>query len=267
MKKITVIPNKIKDVGYENTKKLIALLEKYDCETEIIYDSNEGPYIDSVSDLYIVLGGDGSIMRAAHGAVRRDIPILGVNLGRVGYMAEIEPTELGLLDNYFKGIYTVEERMMLEITAPDGSVHNALNDAVISNGSISKMISLALISSDKSLVNYRADGLIIATPTGSTAYSLAAGGPIVDPSLKCMLVTPVCSHSLTSKPLIFNDNCVLEIRNDNDSATPVYLAVDGAQNLKIESGQTVRVKRSDKATKLLKLKQESFYEKLAKKMN
>ena len=169
------------------------------------------------ADILIVLGGDGSILEAARRAAQRGTPILGINLGRLGYMAELEMGDLDELDRLFTGDYHIDARSMLRVELLSGneikSFCYALNDAVISNGSVSRMIDLELSEGGALVTTYRADGLIIATPTGSTAYSMSAGGAIVDPRVSCFCATPICPHSFIARPLIFSDDAVLEVRN------------------------------------------------------
>lgn len=263
--KIVVIPNKQKDKDLIYTNKLTELLDRYDCSYTICPDDGASASVDA--DLYVVLGGDGSIMRASHKAARCGIPILSVNLGRMGYMAELEKDEIHLINAYFSGEYSIEERMMLSVQTPDGAEHIALNDVVLSNGRVSKMISFSLYSNGQHLSRYNADGIIIATPTGSTAYSMAAGGPVVDPSVECIIATPVCAHSLNSRPVIFSGESELMIKNETDRDIPMFITVDGGDNLEIKYGDSVIVKRSSISTKLIRIKDECFYRTLGKKMN
>lgn len=263
--KVVVIPNKQKDNELIYTKKLTKLLDGYSCTYTVYQDNGISPSEDA--DLYIVLGGDGSIMRASHSAAKLGIPILSVNLGRMGYMAELEKDELHLIDSYFSGDYHIEERMMLSVTTPDSEEHIALNDAVLSNGRVSKMVSFSLYSNGQFLSRYNADGIIISTPTGSTAYSMSAGGPVVDPSVECLIATPVCPHSLNSRPVIFSGETELMIKNETDRDIPMFITVDGGDNLEIGYGESVSIKRSAITTKLVRIKDECFYRTLSKKMN
>lgn len=222
------------------------------------------------ADILIVLGGDGSILEAARRAVHRGTPILGINLGRLGYMAELEMSELDQLGKLFSKEFYLEKRAMLRVELYSGgdlkSFSYALNDAVISNGSISRIVDLELLQNGSLVTRYRADGLIIATPTGSTAYSLSAGGAIVDPSVRCVCVTPISPHSLTARPLIFSENSVLEIRNTCVREKMLYLTVDGRMNFELYRNQIVRVTKSKMETNLIRLKPSSFYNKLRQKM-
>ncbi len=222
------------------------------------------------ADVVVVLGGDGSILEAARKASARGKPILGINLGRLGYMSGLEMNEIDRLHELFTGNYTVERRSMLKIELfSEGELKSfcyALNEAVISNGSISRIIDLELSENGNPVVNYRADGLIIATPTGSTAYSMSAGGSVVDPTVPCVCVTPICPHSFGARPSIFSDQSVLEVKNICVREKMLYLTVDGRMNFEFYRNQVVRITKADMETELIRFKKESFYQKLCKKM-
>ncbi len=223
-------------------------------------------------DLIIVLGGDGSILSAARYCLSSGIPILGMNLGRLGYMAEMESDEIEMLAKLFEGSYRIEEREMLDVSVLRGGEKmvnraSALNDAVISNGSIARMIDLELSEGNVPVATYRADGLIFATPTGSTAYSMSAGGPVIDPKMKCICVTPICSHSLAARPIVFSADSVLCVKNVCEREKSLFLTLDGKMNFEIFKGDTVRIMRSSSRAKLVKLKERGFYDTLNSKMN
>ena len=223
------------------------------------------------ANILVVMGGDGTILEAARRAAQRGTPILGINLGRLGYMAELEPGELDQLSRLVTGDYELETRSMLRVELYAGnelrSFCYALNDAVISNGSVSRMIELELSEGGVPVTTYRADGLIIATPTGSTAYSMSAGGALVDPRVPCFCVTPICPHSFIARPMIFSDRSVLEVRNVCAREKMLYLTVDGRMNFELYRNQVVRVTKSNLQTNLIRLKSYSFYRKLRQKMN
>ena len=263
--KVVVIPNLQKDKELVYTSKLMQILSGYDCESIIAYDDGQELCYDA--DLYVVLGGDGSIMRVSRTAARHSIPILGINLGRVGYMAELEKDELHLIDSFFSGDYSIEHRMMLSVLTPDGVEHTALNDAVLSNGRVSKMVTFSMYNDGRFVSDYNADGIIISTPTGSTAYSMSAGGPVVDPLLECIIATPVCPHSLTSRPLVFSKHSVLELKNETDRDIPMFVTLDGGDNMEIEYGQSIVIRSSALSTRLVRIKNEGFYSTLGKKLN
>ena len=245
------------------------LMRMHKNREEFCYLPIESVYAEA--DVIIVLGGDGTILETARRAAQRGTPILGINLGRLGYMAELELNELELLDALFTGEYRLEERSMLrvELLSAGGELRSfchALNDAVISNGSMPRMITLELLESGESVTVYRADGLIVATPTGSTAYSMSAGGAIVDPRTPCVCVTPICPHSFVARPLIFSDDSTLEIRNICTREKQLYLTVDGRLNFEFYPNQLVRVTKSSMTTRLIRIKKCGFFRKLRQKM-
>lgn len=229
------------------------------------------------ADMVIVLGGDGTILEAARRAAQRQTPILGINLGRVGYMAELEMSELSMLSRLFPSEdgaapdYEIERRSMLHVELLNTagvvrSVMYGLNDAVINNGSVARIVDIELYENGVPVTSYRADGLIVATPTGSTAYSMSAGGPVADPRVRCFCVTPICPHALAVRPLIFPDSAVLEIRNVCQREKMLFLTVDGRTNCELYRGETVRITRSALETSLVRLKDCGFYHRLRLKM-
>ena len=244
------------------------LMRAHKHRDEFVYMPLEAVY--SEADIIIVLGGDGTILEVARRAANRGTPILGINLGRLGYMAELEMSGLDGLDALFEGNYTLDRRSMLRVELFSGndlkSFCYALNDAVISNGSVSRIVDLELLQGGQHVANYRADGLIIATPTGSTAYSMSAGGAVVDPAVPCFCVTPICPHSFGARPLIFSDSTVLEVRNTCAREKMLYLTVDGRMNFELYRNQTVRITKSDLKTNLIRLTPSSFYSNLRAKM-
>jgi len=224
------------------------------------------------AEIVVVLGGDGSILEVVKSASPRGIPILGINLGRVGYMAELELSEIDKLADVVADKYTIDERAMLDIEINNISHDKvikalALNDAVLSNGSVARIVDIELYEEDKLITTYRADGLIVSTPTGSTAYSMSAGGPVAHPQLQCFCVTPVCPHSLMARPLIFPDSSALYLKNICQREKMLYLTVDGKSSYEIYRNDTVKITKSEVKTKLVRLKYSSFYDHLRIKMS
>ena len=222
------------------------------------------------SDLVIVIGGDGVMLEAARRATPCGIPILGINMGRIGYMTELEMNELDLLEKIFSEDFYLDERAMLKVEMRSNKGQSkfsayALNEAVIANGSTARIIDLELSDNGRLVSEYRADGLVIATPTGSTAYSLSAGGPIIDPKLSCFCVTPICPHSLVARPLIFPDTAILQIKNICVREKILHLTVDGKATFDLFLGDTVVVTKAAIKTKLLRIKDEDFYSKIRMK--
>lgn len=232
-----------------------------------IYSYKTPDAIYSEAELVIVIGGDGSMLEAARRAARVGIPVLGINMGRIGYMTELEMDELDMLDKVFSGDFTLDERAMLsvKIVSEKGQTRfraDALNEAVIANGSTARIIDVELYDGDELVSAYRADGLVVATPTGSTAYSLSAGGPIVDPRLSCICVTPVCPHSLLARPLVFPDTACLKVKNTCVREKVLHLTVDGRATFDMYYGDVAVITKSDMKAKLLRIKDEGFCSKI-----
>ena len=223
------------------------------------------------ADIIIVLGGDGTILDAARRCALHGKHLLGINLGHLGYMTELDMEDLSPLARVVSGDYLVDERAMLcvEVFNQSGGRKGesfALNDVVISNGSVARIVDLELYEGGRLVSGFRADGLIVATPTGSTAYSMSAGGPITDPQLPCFCVTPVCPHSLTARPMLFRDNAKLSIKNVCQREKMLFLTIDGRINFELYRGDTVQLTRSPLCTRLIRLQEDGFYAKLQEKM-
>lgn len=212
-------------------------------------------------DCAVTVGGDGTIIRSARLAARAGKSIIGVNLGRLGYVAELEASEISMLSKLLTEKFVTRERMILEVTVihEDGSTesHLAVNDAVISRGSLSRIIDLDVYVDEEKISNYRADGLLFSTPTGSTAYALSAGGPVIDPYLNLIELTPICPHSLTARTVIFNESTVIHaVCNSPDTA---FLTIDGQISVALKESDTVRIKKSEFPLKMNVLKTTNFY--------
>jgi NAD+ kinase len=240
---------------------------------------DEGPSVKFVApermydnvDLVVVVGGDGTVLEAARRAAPKEIPILGINKGRLGYMTSLEVDELDMIEKIMQGEYYFDIRSMLDIELRHNGkplyMSCALNDAVVSNGSIAKIVDMQLKADDKVVGNYRADGLIVSTPSGSTAYSLAAGGPVMSPNVKAICVTPICSHSFRDRPIVFSDDSEIEIYNVCDREPYLYLSIDGRINIRIMRNQSVRITKSQKTAKLIRIKDHNFYAELCNKLS
>ena len=223
-------------------------------------------------DLLLAIGGDGTIIHAARHAAPLDKPLLGINMGRLGFVAELEPNELDMLSRLTDGDYNIEKRMMLKIVHKSGdklTELHAMNDAVISRGSLSRLIDIdvSLAGERGYICTYRADGLIFSTPTGSSAYSLAAGGPVVEPAMKCILMTPVCSHSLFARPVVFSHHSEISVSASCDDGTHVYVTMDGIKTVTIKKEDTIFISCSQTETEFIKLKDKTFYRVLKDKFN
>ncbi len=283
MKTVTVFPNRDKDTGLMCTRRAISVLTAYGAvvrlpdefraelsDLSVTFLSSENLF--EGAELAVAIGGDGSILRSARQAALYNVPIIGINLGRLGYLAELEPDETEALTSVLDGKAKSEKRMMLscEIHKNDGSVINAshsLNDIVLtSTGNTTRLIDLELTLADSNslAVRFRGDGVVVSTPTGSTAYSLAAGGPIVDPSLEGISIVPICPHSLTARPMIFSaDKCLKLLNNGRENAN---ISADGCEEYILEPGEYILCKRSKYHSLFLRLHESTFYEQLKKKM-
>jgi len=304
MLKISVSVNPNKDKELVNTLKLLEMLKNYSVrvfmsdtfkrpygDREPLSDTLLAPYkieylpehiLYRKANICIVFGGDGTILKIAKKASQSGAYILGINLGRVGYIAELEINELDLLDKLFRlsaaeeiekteGV-TIDRRMMLktEILRSEKTVYvaNALNDIVISKGAVSRMAGLRLMCDGKVISTYRADGIIISTPTGSTAYCMSAGGPIIDPRLECICAVPVCPYMcLNSGAVVFSDSSCIEIEFKADKINEAFCTVDGKGAKTIYDGDIIRITKSPYYTKLIRLKDIDFYSLLNKKMS
>ena len=224
----------------------------------------------SLCDCAIAIGGDGTTLNIAKKAAFLNKSALGINAGRLGFMSGIERDELSLLTKLINKEYIIDERAMLKATIEkDGEVlssHHCLNDIVVSRGNFARLIDVTITCDGRSVSNMRSDGVIISTPTGSTAYSMAAGGPVVSPEADCIIETPICPHSLMDRSIIFSADKELIVTANNDQNNSPIMTVDGQEAVNLTPGCQIHIKKSDITTKLIKLKPENFYEVLNKQI-
>ncbi|HBM99125.1 MAG TPA: NAD+ kinase [Ruminococcus sp.] len=232
-------------------------------------------YIDNIEEMFesadiaITVGGDGTIIHAAKYSARQNTPLIGVNVGRLGFAAEVEPDETESLLRILKGDYQTESRILLDVEViKNGKSRHylAVNDAIIARGQLSKIVDLKLSLDGEEIANYRADGLLFATPTGSTAYSLSAGGPIVAPQMDCLMMTPVCPHSLFSRSVLFSGESELSITVKIPSECCCVLTIDGEKNVDILAEDRVIIRKSELKLKLISLYKRNFYKRLNEKL-
>lgn len=281
MKKIAVIPNVLRDAGMIETKKIVQyLLER---NREVIMEerfSNESisgvgffPLEEMLknADVAVVLGGDGTILDIAPQAARCNLPILGINLGNLGFLAQAEKGDYSIFDILFDGKYTVLECMMLdcaiikneEVTAE----FMALNDIVVSGDGYSKMIRVSASVNGTSIGKYSADGLITATAVGSTAYSLSAGGAVMHPQIDAMIITPICPHTLKARSTVIPGDDMIEITQEDGVQTSVVVMADGRRKHVLSPDETVRITKSGYRTRLINANGRNFFDVLREKLS
>ncbi len=218
------------------------------------------------ADMVVVTGGDGSLLRATSGAAMSGKPILGINLGRVGYLASAEKGSLEkVAEQLLAGNYTINEHLMLT-TQCDGKTLLALNDVVISRSEMGKILEFSIYIDDEYVDTYTADGVVIATPTGSTAYSLSAGGPVAYPYMEMLIITPICAHGLSSRPIVVPADKKITVKLGNKYNYRALVSADGYIIKKLTTNGTITVKKADKKTKLIKTNDYGFYELLRMKL-
>ena len=273
--KIAVLPNLDKKGSAQVVEKLGVFLKKEKIEaylpdnifgTDFLHLPEEKLY--KTADIIITIGGDGTIMRYAKRAALDDKPVLGINAGRMGYLADIEQNELDLMEKLIAGEYRVEERMMLCVKVLENEKeiarYTALNDAVITSGFIARIIDISAGVGDD-FIHYRADGLILSTPTGSTAYSMSAGGPIIDPLTDNFCITPICSHSLSAKPILLGAGNRVRLKASSKKRTDIFLTLDGRKVCSVRPFTEIIVEKAEKSAKLIRLNNRSFYKTLSTK--
>jgi len=280
MQNIGFIPNIDRDQNLETTKALVRFAVANGHKAYIddaLYPllANTGATaaegdLGKCADFFVVLGGDGTILHAAQYAAMHDKPLIGFNLGNLGYLTDVEGTEAEVaLGQVLAGHYNTEKRMMLEVSI-EGSVTEApmlaLNDVCITRGARSKMIGCRVFVNDDYIDTYHADGLIVCTPTGSTAYNLSAGGPILKPELEAIAITPICPHTLYARASVISAEDVITIQTLANAPEDVTLSLDGHNTRPIGKNATIRVTRSAQYTTILKTNQLGFYDILRTKM-
>ena len=278
MKKVILTPNPYRDKNFQKVRAAAQILRESGVDAKICLPFEIDRSYDLPRDLHfarldkelptadavVCFGGDGTILHMAKSATRHGIPILGVNIGTMGFMAELESTELEQLVRLAEDNYTVDSRMMLDVTVHrdrDIIFHDiCLNDCVITKGAVARIVHLAVKCDGVQAMECGGDGIIVATPTGSTAYSLSAGGPIVEPEAHSILVTPICAHDVASRSIVASDQRVITVSLTHNARRNAFLSVDGGKALRMNMGDVATVRKSNLATKLIRLKDRSFYD-------
>lgn len=269
MNSFLIFANDNKDIDLALSNNILEYLSSKGAKAVIVSDADRaGDGVHIKEELLrgvqavIVLGGDGTMLRAAHTIEDYAIPILGINLGTMGFLTEIEESNVyTALDRLIADDFYIEKRMMIEGSVKD-KVYHSLNDVVITRAGFSRIIGLNIYVNDQLLDTYEADGVIVATPTGSTGYNLSAGGPIVSPKSRAIVVTPISPHSLTAKSVVFDSTDIIKVeivKKRKTQDTEAIVSFDGGNNMGLSAGDTVSAKVSTREVNLIKLQDVNFY--------
>ena len=278
MKTVILTPNPYRDKGFQTVRAAMKVLRDAGVECKVCLPFEVDRSFELPRDLRITrldkelphaemvvcFGGDGTILHMAKAATRKGIPILGVNIGTMGFMAELENTELNELARLAEGKYSIDSRMMLDVSVQrdrDIIFHDiALNDVVVTKGAVARIVHLEVKCDGMTAMENGGDGVIVSTPTGSTAYSLSAGGPIVEPDARNFIITPICAHDVGSRCIVTSDKRVITVEMVKNARRNAYLSVDGGRAFRLNMGDIATVKKSHLETKLVRLKDRSFYD-------
>lgn len=278
MKNVILTPNPYRDKNFQTVRAAQKILKDAGVETKICLPFEVDRNYELPKDLrfsrldrelpnaelVICFGGDGTILHMAKAATRRGIPILGVNIGTMGFMAELESTELERLAEIAQGNYTLDSRMMLDVTVRrdrDIIFHDiCLNDVVVTKGAVARIVHLAVKCDGVQAMECGGDGIVVATPTGSTAYSLSAGGPIVEPEARNIIITPICAHDIGSRCIVTSEKRIVNVELTKNARRNAFLSVDGGKAVRMNIGDVAIVQKSKLETKLVRLKERSFFD-------
>ncbi len=278
MKNVILTPNPYRDRNFQTVRSAMQILKdaglrvslclpfdvdrSYELPKDLRFSRLEREL--NSADAVICFGGDGTILHTAKAATKRGIPILGVNIGTMGFLAELESAELSQLPKLATGDYRLDPRMMLDVTVQrdrDIIFHDiCLNDVVVTKGAVARIVYLSVECDGVQALTCGGDGVIISTPSGSTAYNLSAGGPIVEPDARNMIITPICAHDICSRCVVTSDRRVITVRMIQNARRNAFLSVDGGKALRLNMGDVVTIRKSKYETKLLKLNDRSFYD-------
>lgn len=278
MKRVVLAPNPYRDKHFEALREAMSVLKSAGVETRVclpfeVDRTYELPRDIRFSrmdrelpgaDMLICFGGDGTLLHMAKTATRQGIPVLGVNIGTMGFMTELESTEISQLSRIATDDYAVDNRMMLDVTVHrdrDIIFHDlCLNDVAITKGAVARIVRLGVDCDGVQAMECGGDGIIVATPTGSTAYSLSAGGPIVEPDAHSILVTPICAHDVASRCIVVSDKRTVNVSMTQNARRNAYLSVDGGKTLRMNMGDVAMIRKSNLNAKLVRLKERSFFD-------
>ena len=278
MKNVILAPNPYRDKNFQTVREAQRILKNAGVQAKVclpfeIDRSYELPRdirfcrLDRElpnAEMVVCFGGDGTILHMAKAATRKGIPLLGVNVGTMGFMAELECAEMGRLARLATGDYTMDTRMMLDVTIQrdrDIVFHDiCLNDMTITKGAVGRIVYLNVKCDGVTALECGGDGMIISTPTGSTAYNLSAGGPVVEPDARNILLTPICAHDINSRCIVVSDKRTVAVQMTQNARRNCFLSVDGGKAIRVNMGDTVIIKKSHLETKLVRLNERNFYD-------
>ena len=283
MKNVILAPNPYRDKNFQTVRNAVEVLKgaglnprvclpfdidrSYELPKDIRFHRRDREIGNA--EMVICFGGDGTILHMAKAATKRDSPILGVNIGTMGFMAELESTELDKLALLADGNYMLDSRMMLDVTVQrdrDIIYHDiCLNDVVITKGAVARIVHLKVNCDGVCAMESGGDGVIISTPTGSTAYSFSAGGPIVEPDARNIIITPICAHEVGSRCIVASDRRTVTVEMVHNARRNAYLSADGGRAVRLNMGDIATIKKSNLETKLVRLKDRSFYDVISAK--
>ncbi len=278
--KVGIIPNFTREKTLDVFKEVVYCLEKFNIE--YCFDLNTldsfpisvnslkaCPDLYKTTDLIIVIGGDGSFIHAAKDAAIHNKPVLCINAGNLAFLAGLEGNELDLLKNLILGDYVQDRRMMLEVILKTEKEEKllgyCLNDVAIARYGDIKLIDLDVFCNGRKINSYRGDGVVISTPTGSTAYAWSAGGPVIDPDLKCITLTPICTHSPLNRTLVFNEKSVITVKTNNNSQK-ICLSTDGDKSLELNESFEIIIRESKHYAEFIRIKSDEFFDILNSKL-
>ena len=279
--KVLLCPSVSRDKDLAVTKKVNEMITEYGAETAVcpLFDGKQMPLTNGLeysdlqkeaetADMAIAFGGDGTILRTARAVAEFGVPIIAVNMGNIGFMAELEPDDTDRITQILRGDYKIVNRIMLnvELVRAGKTVYSdfALNDVVVKGAS--KIINLEIFGGEHAITSFSGDGTVIATPTGSTAYSMAAGGPIVEPDASNIIITPICPHELAAKSFVLAPERVVRVKLGKAKSNPAVISVDGGDPVNFFNGDEIIVKVSPRQTKFIQISNKSFYRKVYEKL-
>ena len=278
MKKVVMTPNPYRDRNFKFANQAARILKEAGVESKtcLAFDVDRNFELPSDvvlhdlnkelkdAELLICFGGDGTILHASKAATRLGIPVLGVNIGTMGFMAELESGEMRELARLATDEYTIDERMMLHVKViHEGQVileDDALNDAVITKGAVARTIQLGVKCDGTDMMAFGGDGVVISTPTGSTAYSMSAGGPIVEPTARNIIITPICAHDILTKTVVTSAQRTITVEVGRIGRKNAFLSVDGGRALRLNTGDQIIITNSPYVTRLVHLSDRSFFD-------